>query len=109
MTSQGSAHATFRRAIDRGNLLVATAVARELRTLSLADSFALLLLFADKDATKFERAAPRWHARLVDAAGDLTITDAQAALGALALLPTPARPEALELLRALCRDHGIRL
>lgn len=99
----------LQRAIERGNVLQATALARELGQLSLSDSFALLLLFADRDLSRFERAAPRWHARLVAAAGDLTIAEAQATLGALALLTGPARPQALEVLAAVCRAHGTRL
>jgi hypothetical protein len=109
VTSQGSLHGQFRRAVERGNVLQAVAVARELGRLSLSDSFALLLLFAEKDLTRFDRAAPRWHARLVNELGDLSIAEAQAALGAVALLPGPSRREALELLTAVCRAHGARL
>jgi hypothetical protein len=109
VTSQGSLHGQFQRSVERGNVLQAVATARELGRLSLSDSFALLLLFADKDLTRFDRAAPRWHARLITETGDLTIAEAHATLGALALVPTDARPQALELLRAVCQAHGMRL
>jgi hypothetical protein len=90
-------------------VLQAVALGKELGRLSLSDSFALLLVFADKDLTRFDRAAPRWHARLVLEVGDLSIVEAQAALGALPLLPGPSRVEAVRLLEAVCRTHGARL
>jgi hypothetical protein len=109
VTSQGSLHGQFQRAVERGNVLQAVALAHELGRLSLSDSLALLLLFAEQDPERFSRAAPRWHARLVLAAGDLTIEEAQAALGAISLLPGRLRPGALELLGAVCREHGTSL
>ncbi len=109
MTSQGSLHGQFARTIERGHVLQAVSTARELGRLSLSDSLALLLLFADRDLTRFDRAAPRWHACLVDATGDLTLAEAQATLAALALLPEPSRPQTLELLASVCREHGTRL
>ena len=80
----------------------------ELGRLSLSDSFALLLLFAEHDAERFKRAAPRWHARFVFAAGTLSIQEAQATLAALALIRGPHRQVALELLGRICREHGRR-
>lgn len=113
VTSQGSLHGQLQRAIERGNVLQATALARqladELGGLSLPDALSLLLLFAEHDPDRFRRAAPRWHARLVLETGDLSLEEAQAALGALALLPGPLRPAALELLTSVCREHKITL
>lgn len=109
VTSQGSLHGQFQRAVERADLLQARALARDLGQLYLSDSFALLLLFTDRGLTRFERAAPRWHARLVVPAADLTIAEAQSTLGALALLPGPSRPQAVELLAVACRAHGARL
>jgi hypothetical protein len=111
----GSHHADFQRAVERGNLLLAITAARELGGLSLSDSLSLLLLFADKDPDRFEPAAPRWHARFVLAAGDLSLREAHAALAALALLTGPARGRALELVgvigrgRAACLDVRVHL
>jgi hypothetical protein len=45
MTSQGTAHGRFQRAIKRGHLLPAEMAARELGALSLSDSLALVLLY----------------------------------------------------------------
>jgi hypothetical protein len=107
--SKGSQHAEFQRAVQPGNLLLAVTAARDLGQLTLSDSLALLLLFADKDPGRFERAASRWHARFVLEAGGLTIGEAFAALAAVTLLTGPGRRKALELLDDLGRRHGTRL
>jgi hypothetical protein len=113
VTSQGSLHGQLQRAIERGNVLQATALARqladELGELSLSDSFALLLLFADHDAERFRRAAPRWHARFVLAGARLTLEEAQATLAALALLRGPRRQHALDFLARMLTECGARL
>lgn len=62
MTSQGSAYARFRRAIDSHNPTVALATATELDFVSLPDALELVLLLVD-DPKRFRRAALRWHAR----------------------------------------------
>ena len=64
MTSQGSAHGRFTRAIQRGNLFAAEMAARELRRLSLEDALALTVLLSKGEAPRFERAAVPWHGRL---------------------------------------------
>jgi hypothetical protein len=64
-TSKGSPHGQFQRAIQRGDVMQAVALAHELRELSLCSAFSLLLLFAERDLSRLERAAPRSHARLV--------------------------------------------
>ena len=109
MTSQGSLHGQFQRAIERGNVLQAVAIARDLGQLSLPSSFALLLLFAEHDPERFNRAAPRWHARFVLSAGRLSLEESQSVLAALGLLPGPLRPAALEFISGICRVHGARL
>jgi hypothetical protein len=90
-------------------MLHAVAIARDLGKLSLSSSFALLLLFAEHDPERFNRAAPRWHARFVLSAGGISLDEAQSVLGALALLTGPLRPAALELIGQVCRGNGIRL
>ena len=109
MTSQGSLHGQFQRAVERGNVLQAVATAHELGRLSLSDAFSLLLLFAEHDPERFSRAAPRWHARFVLQAGGVTVEEAQSLLGALAVMAGPHRPAALEFLGRLCQEHGTRL
>ena len=64
MTSQGSAHGRFTRAIQLGNLWAAEMAARELRGLALDDALDLVGLIARSRPDRLERAAIRWHGRL---------------------------------------------
>ena len=50
-TSQGHPRTIFRRALERGNLLVAEATAKEIGRISLAEALELTLLIAQKDRT----------------------------------------------------------
>jgi hypothetical protein len=63
MTSQGSAHGRFQRAIAARNLLNAETAAREMGGLSLADALLLCELLAATDPKRYERAALRWLQR----------------------------------------------
>ena len=65
MTSQGTAHGRFTRAVANGNLRGAEMAARELGRLSLEDALRLCLLLADHDPARFDRAALRWIERFV--------------------------------------------
>ena len=60
MTSQGSAHGRFQRAIHRRNVENAEMAAREMGGLSLADALSLCELLANADPARYERAALRW-------------------------------------------------
>ena len=66
MTSQGTAHGRFTRAIKNGNVLRAEMAAREMGGLSLADALSLCELLAGRDPARFERAALRWLQRFID-------------------------------------------
>jgi hypothetical protein len=66
MTSQGSAHGRFQRAIHRGHVQAAEMAAREMGGLSLADALALCELLANTDPVRYERAALRWLQRFID-------------------------------------------
>jgi hypothetical protein len=66
MTSQGTAHGRFQRAIATRNLLIAETAAREMGGLSLADALALCELLAACDPKRYERAALRWLQRFID-------------------------------------------
>jgi hypothetical protein len=101
MTSQGSAHGRFTRAIQRRNLYVAETAAREMRGLSLHDALDLVALIAREKPERLERAAIRWHGRLELEAHILTVAESQFALSALMQLPTD--PQAIEPLRRLLR------
>ena len=101
MTSQGSAHGRFTRAIQQGNLWAAETAARELRGLALDDALDLVALIARSRPDRLERAAIRWHGRLEVEAQLLTLPEAQFALAALARLPDD--PQAKAMLQSLLR------
>lgn len=65
MTSQGSAHGRFQRAIHRRNVLAAEMAAREMGGLSLAEALSLCELLANVDPARYERAALRWLQRFI--------------------------------------------
>jgi hypothetical protein len=65
MTSEGTAHGRFQRAIHRRNVQAAEMAARELGGLSLADAVSLCELLANADPARYERAALRWLERFI--------------------------------------------
>jgi hypothetical protein len=83
MTSQGSAHERFTRAIKQRNLFQAEIAARETRGLSLADALELVVLIAAQRPDRLERAAIRWHGRLEVELPMLTLAESRFALAAL--------------------------
>jgi hypothetical protein len=102
VTSQGSAHGRFTRAIQQRNLWAAETSLRELGTPSLEDALAYLDLLAEQKPDKLERAAVRWHGRLETEAPLLTLAESQLALAALASLCAGERT-AVQILRRLLR------
>jgi hypothetical protein len=66
MTSQGTAHGRFTRAVANGNLREAEMAARELGGLSLDDALKLCVMLAERDPQRFERAALRWLSRFIE-------------------------------------------
>jgi hypothetical protein len=65
VTSQGSAGTRFRRSIQARNVLLAETAAFEMGTLSLEDALQLVVLYAEAEDDKFDRAAVRWLGRLL--------------------------------------------
>jgi hypothetical protein len=102
MTSQGTAHGRFTRAIQTRNLWAAETSLRELRTVSLENALGYLDLLAEQKAEKLERAVVRWHGRLETEATFLSLGESQLALAALASLCAGER-DAIEVLRRLLR------
>jgi hypothetical protein len=94
-TSQGHLYGQFRRALERGNLMQASALARELPQVGLADALQLCLLIHDKQPDRFEPAALRWLGRLAFERPRLTLREAHLATAALRALPSPAAYAAL--------------
>ena len=66
MTSQGTPHGRFQRAIHRRHVQAAEMAAREMGGLSLADALSLCELLANTDPARYERAALRWLQRFID-------------------------------------------
>ena len=106
MTSQGTSHGRFQRAIQRGQLFHAELAARELGSLTLADALALTALIAKEDPARYGRAAVRWHGRFALEAKGLELVDSQLALAALASLPHDEKA-ALAVLFRLGGRHGV--
>jgi hypothetical protein len=102
MTSQGSAHGRFTRALQQRNLWAAETSLRELGSVSLEDALGYLDLLAEQKPQKLERAAVRWHGRLETEAPFLLLAESQLALAALASLVAGER-DALEVRRRLIR------
>jgi len=75
MTSQGSAHGRFTRAIQRRNLFQAELALREMGTPSLLVALDYLELLADVKPEKLESAAVRWHGRLEVEAAAMTLAE----------------------------------
>jgi hypothetical protein len=66
MTSQGTAHGRFQRAIHSRNVQNEEMAATEMGGLSLADALSLCELLAATDPKRYERAALRWLQRFID-------------------------------------------
>ena len=102
MTSQGSAHGRFTRAIRQSNLFGAEVAIREMKNISLIDALDYIDLLAEVKPEKLEMAALRWHGRLELEASVMTMAESQLALAALASLCAGGR-DAVEILRRLLR------
>jgi hypothetical protein len=63
-TSQGHARTVFRRALERENLVVAEATAKEIGRLSLAEALELTILIARKDRSRHQRGGSQMAAAL---------------------------------------------
>ena len=106
MTSEGSAYARFRRALETGNELLVVTAARELPRIELEDALRICLVLRDGDPERYERAAVRWLGRFALEARAVTIDALRAAADALDALPERS-PEAMERLQVICAAHGL--
>ena len=102
MTSQGSAHGRFTRAINRRHVQAAEMAAREMGGLSLADALSLCELLANADPARYERAALRWLQRFIDERSP-RLTEVALAASALAELRHGKRGVGVEALKLLLR------
>jgi hypothetical protein len=86
LTSQGHPRTIFKRALERGNLVVAEATAKELPPLSLTDALDLTMLIARKEPRRHTRVAARWLLRYLEECSDATIEEAAMVAACLAAL-----------------------
>lgn len=101
MTSNGSAYARFRRALESGNLTLVRAAAAELPAVSLDDALHVCVLLRDREPERYERAAVRWIARFCVERREVSLEDVDEASRAFTLMrDDPER--ALLTLQALC-------
>jgi hypothetical protein len=105
LTAQGHPRATFNRAIERGNLMVAETVLREIGRPTLGELLELTILIAFKDPRRYPRVAARWLVRYLEAQGEATIDDAAFAVASLEAVA--GRPNNLHAVTAL-RDMAER-
>ena len=101
MTAQGHPRATFNRAIERGNLLVAEATAREIGKVSLGDALELVALIAQHDSRRHGRAGARWTRRFLEEHPAAGLDDLALVVGCLSALGGPRHDTALTALRDL--------
>jgi hypothetical protein len=97
MTSQGTAHGRFQRALQRRNVREAEMAAREIGQLSLIDALALVACYARTGSPKFDPAAVRWLSRLAEER-DTSLRDVRIAAAALEALLTKHHDLAEKLL-----------
>lgn len=99
MTAQGHPRATFNRAIERGNLLVAETVLRELGRPTLGELLELTILIAFKDPHRHARVSARWLLRYLEVRDQATIDEASFVVACLNALAGPAHEHAATALR----------
>jgi hypothetical protein len=66
LTAQGHPRVIYKRAIERGNRVVAEMAAREAGNLTLSEALGLVWLYAHVHDAKFERAAVKWLDRFIE-------------------------------------------
>ena len=101
MTAQGHPRRIFATAIERGNIVMAEATARELGRISLEEALALTALVAEKEPERRSRFAVRWLRRLLEEDESLTIEEATMAASCLSALGGPSHEEAYGMLGAM--------
>jgi len=90
LTAQGHPRRIFATAIERGNVVMAEATARELGRISLEEALALTALVAEKEPERRSRFAVRWLRRLLEEDESLTIEEAAMVASCLAALGGPS-------------------
>src|SRR5258705_11471826 len=86
LTAEGHPRAVFRRAIDRGNLIVAETVAREMGKLTLGEALELTALIAFTDSRRHGRAGARSLRRYLEGNESAGLDDVVFVAGSLSAL-----------------------
>jgi hypothetical protein len=87
MTSQGSAHGRFQRALQRRHIVAAEMAAKEMGQLSLIDALSLVACYARTGSPKFEKAAVKCLVRISEER-DASLRDVRLAAECLEALRT---------------------
>ena len=103
VTSDGSAYARFRRALDQGRLHLVVTAAAELPRIELDDALEVCMLMSRESHPAFERAAVRWIARLC-LERPVSVHEVRCALALFETLPTDPYGS-MRSLRLLARDR----
>ena len=106
MTAQGHPRRVFATAIERGNIVMAEATARELGRISLEEALALTALVSEKEPERRSRFAVRWLRRLLEEDESLTIEEAAMAASCLGALGGSSHEEAFGMLAAMAEKTG---
>jgi len=99
--------AIFRKAIERGNLVVAEVTALELGRLDLSDALELTALTALKDRPRSRRLAARWLERWLAETQAPTSDDAVMVAGLLVALGDELHDASLTALRGIRSQEGL--
>lgn len=94
MTATGHPRAIYRRAIERGNLVVAEAMARELGSVDLAEALDLVCLVAARSPDRLDAFARRWLLRAAEERR-LSLAELDTVVAALRALPSQRAERAL--------------
>jgi hypothetical protein len=88
VTAQGHPRRIFATAIERGNIVMAEATARELGRITLEEALGLTALVAEREPERRSPFAVRWLRRLLEEDETLTIEEAAVLLGTPAHAPS---------------------
>jgi hypothetical protein len=99
LTATGNPRAIFRRAVKRGNLLVAETTAREMGHVTLVEGLELTALIALRDSRRHGRAGARWTRRFLEERPDAGLDDLAFVVGCLSALGGIRHDTALRALR----------
>jgi hypothetical protein len=95
----------FLRALERGNLIVAEATAREVGQISLAEALELTALIARKEPHRHSRVAARWLRRYLAEQDSVALEEVGLIVGCLTALRSSHHEVALAVLRGMTRSR----